>query len=265
MPSNVINLFPDQEIRPFVQVVDRAADTSVRPYLCRASDGNYYWCKEYENAQGPEATINEVVSSVIGEKLDAPIREWRFLDVPEKLVGTYIPGSRIRLREGPVFGSLDLHNAEVDLMDIGINFAEKDGNYERIPRLIALWFLTNAQDLQVLFDTNADHSIWSIDHGLWFDSSEVMWRLSPSDIKSGRPEIARPITPIPKVHWDSAITSVSRLDLNLTSEICSLMPQEWEVPQEDIEQLVKYVVRRKSTVKEWLKEQRDKDAWRLAR
>ena len=200
MPSNVVNLFPDNTTRPYVQIVDRAADTSVRPYLCRASDGKYYWCKEFENAQGPEATINEVVSSVIGEKIGAPVREWQFLDVPDSLVGTFIPDTKIRLRGGPVFGSLDLHDAEVDLMDTGINFAEKDGNYDRIPCLTALWLLTNARDLQVLYDAEADHSIWSIDHGLWFDSNEEMWRLSPNDLRSGKPEIARPIEPIPKVH-----------------------------------------------------------------
>lgn len=263
--AKVINLPMKAPARPFVRTVDRVADSATSPYLCRASDGNYYWCKQFENRQGWESVVNEIVASMIGERIGAPVRQWEILDVPEGQVGSFIKDSRIRIGSGPVFGSLDIHQGEVNLMDWGIERVSDDSNYQRIPMLIALWCLTNAQELQVIYDHSAENSIWSIDHGLWFGSAVDMWEMAPDDMKAGRPEIARPQDPIPKKHWDDAIARVDDLDDSLVDEILPRMPGEWQVSDRDIRKLVSYAIQRKSFTKNELGNLRDADMKRLSR
>ena len=240
--AEVYHLFGNQQNRPIVRAVDRVAPSATSPYLCRASDERYYWCKQYQNRQGWEAIVNEIVASMIGQRIGAPVREWAILDVPESQVGKFIDNSGIRIGPGPVFGSLDIHQGEVNLMDWGIEFVSDDGNYRRIPILVALWYLTNAQDIQVIYEQSADNSIWSIDHGLWFGSADEMWMLAPADLKAGVPDIAKPVDPIPSKHWDDAIAKVDLLDSSIVDEIAKAMPEEWSVKDSAIQRLVDYAV-----------------------
>lgn len=230
--------------RPFVRVAKRVAETSMLPFLALASDDKYYWCKEINNPDGYESIINEIVASEIGSAIGAPIRTWEILDVPQEL-DRYRVEKRKTLKAGPVFGSLNIHGGDVDLMDRGIQFVDKDGNYQRIPKLIALWLLCNARELQVIFDHEDESRIYSIDHGLWFGSDNRMWEMAPDDMKSGQVSVPGLTLTIPSVQWDEAIDRVESLHKTDFSEIMEIFPNEWEVQEVEVRRLIDYAVRRK--------------------
>ena len=230
--------------RPFVRTATKVAPTTMLPFLALASDDNYYWCKEIQNPDGYESIINEIVASEIGSAIGAPIRTWEIIDVPKELNRERVD-KRKTLREGPVFGSLNIHGGDVDLMDRGIEFVERDGNYQRIPKLIALWLLCNARELQVIFDHDDESKIYSIDHGLWFGSDNRMWEMAPDDLKSGQVAVPGLNRPIPSVQWEEAIDKVKSLHRSNFSGVMEIFPKEWGVEEVDVWRLIDYSIRRK--------------------
>ncbi|WP_284829909.1 hypothetical protein [Corynebacterium mastitidis] len=197
------------------------------------------------------------MASAIGERIGAPVRPWTLLGIPEDLVSTPIGEGtqRYRLPSTPVFASRALHTADVAdrLEDIG-----RDDNRVRVPRLIALWYLCNADDLQVLYDDAADRQIWSVDHGLWFGSYEVPWHLAPVTEQAGRPVLPRIPAPISASHWDAAIESVDRLSMDVTDAVLAALPESWRVSPDDPATLVRYAYHRKEPTKAKLRELRDR-------
>ncbi|HAT1304053.1 HipA family kinase [Corynebacterium striatum] len=229
---------------PKVVVVDRVIPTGTKPPLVYADDDNAYILKFLNNDHGPEATINEVVVSVIGEAIGAPVAPWSIVRVPESL--RQIVGNRI-IEPGLAFGSRVLPTVGVARMGPTITNVNRDGNINRIPQLIALWHLCNALDIQVVFDSSEDNKIYSVDHGLWFGSHPYPWGL---DRRSGFPEIDEvPLLrePIADECWDRAIEGLDSLDESLKDRIVAAIPSEWNVGRNDVGVLVDFVISKKSS------------------
>lgn len=250
--DNVVRL-DDHRPRPFVQVPVKVASTGSRPFLCRASDGKNYWCKQLNNAHGREAVINEIVASAIGDRIGAPVRPWAILDVPSDFAGTSVGEGRDRYRLDalPVFGSVDLHEADIEYNAFAI---DRDGNYDRFPRLAALWLLCNAEDIQLLYDYTEDMKVWSVDHGLWFGSQELPWQFGDVTELAGRTILPEMRTPIAETHWERAITGVDALSIDILDDIKDVIPDEWNVKGSDLNQLVHYAISRKHYATEKLRE-----------
>lgn len=219
------------------------AQTGARPVRFLASDGLTYWCKHPQNPQGVETVVNEVVAAYTANLMQAPVREWAFVEVPDELIGTSVPGSTDRVKKGPYFGSLTVHSAvEVD----EISYVDRDNNYERVPRLIALWLLCNAEDIQMMFDLGEDYTLWSLDQGFWFGSHERTWGLGRPDQFAGRPELPSMDTDIPAVHWDRAIAAVEKLTPESFSNLASQIPPGWGIEVPQVNRLRDYILSRRA-------------------
>lgn len=133
----------------------------------------------------------------------------------------------------PVFGSRFLANASLDYIEGEIPGIEKDDNVHHVPKIILLWLLCNPQkDIQILLEKKNEDSIWSIDHGFWFDSLPTPWNLSEVNEPCGKPPIPRIRKPIPKQCWNDALDGLSRLDVELKDDLFEALPLEWEVSRE---------------------------------
>lgn len=241
--------------RPRLVTAIRVASTGSRPLLCRASDGNEYWCKSLDSDHGREAAINELVVSIIGEAIGAPVRPWAIVDVPADLTGTSVGEGELRRRmpAGPLFGSLNLHEARVSRE---VEHVPDDGNYNRFPFLVALANLCMADDVQFLYDASSDNTVWSLDHGFWFGSYEAAWAFFTVDgADDGFPRVR---TPIPSVHWDKAIDAVGQLNSTLEATISAKIPEEWNVSREEIHRLTTFVLSRKRDCIDLLKRYKER-------
>ena len=245
--------------RPAIVSVTKTANTGTRPFLALTDSGDYYWCKQLQNDHGPQSTINEVVCSVIGDALGAPVAPWSLIDVPPELVGASTPSGQAgvtnTVQSLPVFGSKLFHFADIWDASEKIRFTRRDGNEERIPRLIALGILCNAKDLQVIHDTSDDMRIYSVDHGMWFGSDESLWVLAPSSELYGRTEIGHPQQAIPKHFWCEALDAVASLSPDLKVDVLCAIPEEWEVPHHQVEILVQYCLDRREYTIERLRQE----------
>ncbi|OFR40946.1 HipA family kinase [Corynebacterium sp. HMSC077D03] len=264
MNKNIVSLDArrSEKERVYVEVIGEVAnDTGTRPFLCSASDGNEYWCKRFNNDHGIESTINEVAASVIGRRIDAHIRPWKIIYVPDSLVGKYIGSSTqgYRLPALPLFGSLNLHTGFLHQDPQTIPFVTDDANFNHVPKLVALWALCNVQqDLQFLSDSADDHSLWSIDHGFWFDSHPRPWQFAPLETLVGRTPIPLIREAMPTSGWDKAIESLNRLDNSLKKEISNEMPIEWRIDKANTDKLVDYVLSRKDYTRGLLEDLKQK-------
>lgn len=245
--------------RPSIMSIIRTADTGTRPFLAMSDDSHMYWCKQLHNGHGPQSTINEVVCSVIGDSLSAPIVPWAILEVPEELVGTRTPptslGAASVLDHLPVFGSRLVHSA--DIAD-SIRFENSDDNYCRLPKLVAFWVLCNAKDLQVIYDMADDKRVYSIDHGMWFGSDEGVWELATADHLYGQTEIAHPSRGIPAECWEAAIEAVWQLNQDLVDEVLAAVPSEWNPDVRQVAELVHYCLNRRDYAEKRLRVEMDR-------
>lgn len=245
--SNVFSLSGARKVaRPKIRTVISTADTGTLPFLAEADDDTCYWCKTFFNNHGWESVVNELVGSIVGNAIDAPILDWAILDIPSELVGVRTPKSQnghcITLDDRPVFATANIH---ANNSQFPLGFLDHDGNYDRVPKLLALWQLCCAEDIQFLYDLSADFKIYSMDHGMWFTSQEENWGLCHHTTIAGRPPVPRIPDLIPRIHWERAIEATEKLDENLYTTVSSEVPNEWGVKDRDLAQLVDYVLGRK--------------------
>lgn len=249
--DNVINLNERRAEKPnnrvTLEAIGKAADSGTKPFVGLASDGQYYWCKRLHSGHHWQAAVNEIAVATVGQALEAPVRDWKIVDVPPELQGYLFrfESESYRLDSLPLFGSLNLHTADLAANPAAFTHVRDDGNYNRIPLLIALQILCNSQDLQVMYDPANDHSIWSIDHGLWFGSDEFPWVLQDESTLYGRTIFPKVAEPINMEHWDRAIHAVESLPLDLAVQLTSSLPSEWEIDSADSDKLIKYVYSRR--------------------
>lgn len=226
---------PDQATIHFVREV---ANTGEHPLLATTTDGRDFWCKKYDHDAQGITVINEIVASEIGKIIGAPVRDWAVIYVHSDFTGRVL-GSNQFFSSLPMFGSLHIPNNSPNDQII---WADRDGNYSRIPLLIALWHLCNADDTQLIYDLEADAKIYSLDHGYWFgswegarDFSEGMTLYEPLPALRGR---------IPVDDWEQAKSSLTALTGSTVRYIPSMIPSEWDFQESEIMQMVDYAVSR---------------------
>lgn len=222
MQDNVIDLSSRRNNNPdgkvYLSIAGDPVQTGTHPFLGVASDGNKYWCKRVNSNHGRESAINEVAVSVIGKMIGAQVRDWKIIYIPPSLKNSLVGVGELRYRlDGlPLFGSLLLPAGQLITNPQNIPFVSSDGNYNHIPKIIALWHLCCAgEDIQLLHDTNNDNALWSIDHGFWFDSFPYPWEFPKPRNGHGIGNIPLLRDRIPKTAWDKAIESLDQLDDSL--------------------------------------------------
>ena len=224
------------------------------PFLAAATDGHDYWCKAINNPQGPEVPVNEVAAAIVGDRIQSPMPRWAILDVPDGLRGYRT--KNYTLTGEPVFGSQVVHTSDVyslDDTDVLAHVAD-DSNYNRIPKLYAHWLLCNAEDIQVMYNYEDDHSIISIDHGFWFGSHEFPWGFGSHTQLAGRPSLPAIRKEIPKDQWDLAIKSLEALDDTLFDDLKKTIPESWNIEEKMLKKIASYVLERKDYTIEQLQE-----------
>lgn len=226
---------PDQATVHFVKEV---ANTGEHPFLAVTTDGREFWCKRYNHDSLGLTVVNEIVATEIGKVLGAPVRDWAVVYVPSEFTGRIMDSNQF-FPTLPTFGSLHIPSNSPQDKIIWVN---KDGNHSRIPLLIALWHLCNADDVQIIYDLEADTQIFSLDHGYWFGSWEGSRELSQGmTLYQDLPELRGKI---PAYHWEEAKSRLERLTRTSLKHIPSLIPSEWNVEESEIMEMLDYVVGR---------------------
>lgn len=219
-------------------------DTGTKPTLFLASDGKHYWTKVPGNPHGFDSLMVEVLVGEIGRLIDAPVIPTTLLTIPKEFEGReYAKGHSYRA--GTAHASLLLKNAdEAD----DILYTSCDDNVRRQARLIALWDLCLGEDPQWLYETDADNSIWSFDHGVWlggygrFDPALLEKQINAS---FPRPDV---VAGIDTGELESVACTLEELEADQILHAVSRVPADWLVDEHALESIAWFLYCRKSVV-----------------
>jgi hypothetical protein len=196
--------------------------------------------------------VHEVVVGHLGARISAPVRPVALIGVDDALVSDqYVDGWR--LPAGTYIGSELLGDVEEHTR---ITRVSRDGNATRFASYLALWDLCLGSDLQLLYHLAEHDQVWSIDHGLWFDSLEGDW--TPEHL-AGRaaepwawPDIDVRALDDEALH--RAADAVESLTCTNLAEVMSQVPLEWGVADDALRTLAEFVHRRRGLVAQRLRD-----------
>jgi hypothetical protein len=245
---------PDRgPVEDSAQLIITTATTGAKPVLASTVRGQHYWMKWPGNPHGNLSLVHELVVGRLGARIAAPVRPTALIRVDEALVeGQYVDGSR--LPAGVYLGSELLRDVEE-----GTNIARvaRDGNSTRFAFYLALWDLCLGSDLQLLYHLAEHDQVWSIDHGLWFDSLEGDWTSNHLAQRSGEPwpwppDIsARALDETARRNAADAVEGLSCADL---ADVMSQVPLQWSVADDVLRTLAKFIYERRSLVAQRLRD-----------
>lgn len=232
-------------------------NTSDRPVLWLCDDNKTYWCKSIEGCHASaETLVNELITYEVGKLIGAPVPEWRIVITPEELLDAKI-SKTARPSRYPMFGSRQVNAVQEKFDEMGdvLDHIERDSNHTRVPHLVALWLLCNAADMQVGYDLTDDFTIWSFDHGAWLGSDSWNRKLEMPNTAAGRPQISRIPRGTSSDAWLDARNSLTSLTIDKLAYIHSLIPPEWNVTYNEIQDILVHIVQRSQN--NWVLDQMD--------
>lgn len=235
------------------QVILKTAETGAKPVLAATTGGRRYWMKWPGNPHGNLSMVHEVVVGCLGAHIAAPVRPIALIAVDEALVSDqFVDGSR--LPAGPYVGSELLDDAEEQTT---ITRVSRDGNATRFAFYLALWDLCLGSDLQLLYHLAERDQVWSIDHGLWFDSLEGDWTPEHLADRADDPWPWPPDIDVKALDVEAlrkAADAVDSLTCGDLTEVMIQVPLEWGVADDALRTLAKFVHGRRGLVSQRLRD-----------
>ncbi|TDU89673.1 hypothetical protein EV138_3248 [Kribbella voronezhensis] len=229
------------------QLFVRDASTGAKPVLAVADNGKSYWLKWPGNPHGNLSLAHELIVARIGQLIGAPVRPTPLVYVDRALVESYFIDGQ-RLPSGLYVGSELLPDVEEHT---SITRVARDGNAQRFAHYLALWDLCLGTDLQLLYHLPEHDQVWSIDHGLWFDSLEGDWTQT---LLSGRINEPWPwpdeVLPrgLDRKALTAAASAVAALTIGDLAGAIGSVPLEWGISDHALCTLALFVHARRSTV-----------------
>lgn len=231
--------------------VDDSPETGAKPLHFVGDDGRSYWTKWPGNPHGALSMAHEWIVSRLALSLAAPACEGVLIYVDSDLVqGLSIGG--VQPRGGVWFGSRFVNGVE----STRIERVSRDGNAQRVPAYLALWNLCLGCDEQFIYDQSSDSQVWSIDHGLWFDSHEGDWtpELLARAVERGwdQPDWSGSRRVDPRSLHEAA-TALEQLSSETIGDVVGNVPVEWKVSDEQLLALGEFIHNRRKPVAQLLR------------
>lgn len=215
----------------------------------RPSGRDSYWCKWPGNPHGEQSLAHEWIVARLGQLINAPVCVPALINVASAVVhGLHANGTRFP--SGVYFGSRMQSGVETQAVDHVLD----DGNPERFARLIALWELCLGQDPQYLYCHADDEQVWSLDHGMWFNSYEAPWTVHElTQWHSLRWDLPPGATSgISESELRAAAADVASIAESDVAVILSEVPLDWGVRDEELVALGQLILARRQAVSESL-------------
>jgi hypothetical protein len=219
----------------------KAGGASSIPVFDVSQDERWY-LKAPNNPQGAARLVAaEYIVSAVGRLIGAPVCEVCPMEIPDEFAGISFP-TNLTLVPGIGSASRTIPDA---IQNSQLLFRDRDDNRRRHVGVFALFDWCWGDDPQWLNCTTDDERLYSHDHGYYFPPSGGDWTQAEllARIDEAHP-LAQPDDDLDLaeiVRIGNALDAVTRPSL---SAILSSVPQEWDIPADDLEVLGYFLERR---------------------
>lgn len=243
-----------------VQYIKPLEQGWTRPHIFKCDDHRSYVVKLINNPDGTGVLANEWIASRLGLLLNLPIAKTSIIEINDDLLDMYPELKKLDIPAGPHIGS----PFEEDGVNIGEDLDLSDcRNIHKAAGMIVFDHWINNWDRHIteanlLYLLNK-REILLIDHSDAFfgpDWDMEPWWSDPDEIHVFWGPLYEKFVPYidnfnPFVEYLNAVESLSEHDLRSAIEG---LPDEWFIPEEDLEQLIHFLLYRKDRVRETLEE-----------
>jgi hypothetical protein len=201
-------------------------------FLGLASDGERYWIKPLNNAQGQRVPITEQIVGRAGQLVGAPTCVVRTIAIEKEFAGwEFRPGHR--LEAGIAHASHHVADAvETRTLDRHVD----DDNARRYIYVAALYDWCWGGDVQGLMAIKEENRYYSHDHGWYLPPEGANWTVEELEARANTPhELAVNDHGSSAQFCDGVAATIEALKRNQIRQALSAIPASWPVTDDELE------------------------------
>jgi len=217
----------------------------MKPFRGVTESGRIYFIKIPDHGiQGARVLATEQIVPAIGRLIEAPVCETALIEISEAWAGEIV-GPGVVLEKCIAHGSLVLNPCEESRDQL---FMKRDDNARRWARWAALWDWCLGSDEQWLYAQDYDNSMWSFDHNMWIND-EAEWSAASCNGQYIQPWVWRgDWKQLDAAELKRVADRLYEIDRAQLQDACYAVPEEWDVPKDDLDALVDMLQARKAGV-----------------
>ena len=220
-------------------------------FLGLADDGQRYWIKPLNNAQGERVPITEKIVGRMGHLLGAPTCEIRTILISEEFAGWEFRPSR-KLEPGIAHASLHVEHA---IFTRTLDHRMDDDNSRRYAFLFALYDWCWGGDAQGLLAVKDENRFYSHDHGWYLPPEGKTWTIADLDANVDVPhELSTKHNDIGASAAEEVARVLEGVTKNVLQGALAAIPSVWPVTDEELEWTGFFFEKRASMVAERLRQ-----------
>lgn len=167
---------PDIELKATLQ---KSSEGGSGAFLGLADDGQRYWIKTINNAQGERVPITEQIVGRIGSLIDAPTCRVQTIGIDSNFVGWEFKSGK-KLEQGIAHASLHVEDA---VLNRALDHRVDDDNVKRHAFVFALYDWCWGGDIQGLLAAKEENKFYSHDHGWYLPPEGAQWNIAELEAK----------------------------------------------------------------------------------
>ncbi len=215
-----------------VDFVRKQRSGGSKPLLLRLEDGRIAHVKFQRNPQTTRSLVNDLIGTLLGHSLKAPVAEAVLVDVPSTLRAQIPYLTKYRWLPGLQFGTIYIEDA----IPIKQSKRHQDiSNWSELPlcALLETWLFNQDVKLShvLCVPENGMSRFMIVDHGFIFPSGPL-WSIH--DLKRRKGEFPSPdaltwlaLRSPHRFNFEDALNRISALSSDNITSVISLVPAEW--------------------------------------
>lgn len=201
-------------------------------FLGLGDDGQRYWIKPLNNAQGERVPITEQIVGRAGRLIGAPTCEVRTIVISEEFAGWEFRSGR-RLESGIAHASLNVDDA---VLTRALDRRLDDDNSRRYAFVFALYDWCWGGDVQGLFALRQENCFFSHDHGWYLPPEGPAWNVAELDAHvEDAHELSADQGGISGSSIDEVAAALEAVQRDAILQALARVPSIWPVADDELE------------------------------
>ncbi|MCH8113676.1 MAG: hypothetical protein IH905_17260 [Proteobacteria bacterium] len=231
--------------------LQKSPDGGSGAFLGLANDGQRYWIKPLNNAQGERVPITEQIVGRVGSLLGVPTCEVRTISISEDFAGwEFRPGRA--LEPGIAHASLNVEDA---IFTRALDRHMDDDNSRRYVFLFALYDWCWGGDVQGLLAAKDDNRFYSHDHGWYLPPEGPNWTINDLAAQADIPrELSTNLDGVGVSAAEEVASMLESMERDQLQSALSGIPSVWPASDDELEWVGFFLEKRAPLVAQRIKQ-----------